>query len=140
TIIIGQNVSTGGDSPQAVALAGEILFFSNWGGIGGDPKNVRRRDLTMGGISTNVGTATNVLAGMLAVGGNKVFWSNFGGTTRVYRANLDGTGAEEFATGDPGETRSSEIAVDATDVYWADWDRGVIFKRAIAASGACSAD
>jgi virginiamycin B lyase len=54
-----------------------------------------------------------------------VFWTNVGGT--IGRANLDGSGADaRFITLHGGNPYPSGIALDASHVYWSDFNNGTI--------------
>lgn len=136
TIYVVSDANIGAVNPQAIVAEGANLFFANLG----TDVTVRRVTVPIPSGGNNVGPCDSTLAGFLAIGGGKVWWSNYTGMVRVSRANVDGSLAEDFATGTDTTTQSGAIATDGNDVYWTDVKLGKIFKRAASATSSCKVD
>lgn len=131
------NDATGQNVPYALAADGTNVFFAPYDEQ--NPLPVRR-------VAANATTPVDIGAegyatktGGMTIGAGKLWWTSFRSpTTRVMRANADGSGAAPFVTG-TGET--TMIVTDGTDVYWVDHDLSTrrIYKMPVGAAP-CSVD
>jgi len=120
---------------------GEMYWVYGYraGGHQGDRGGVRRSELD-GGLVEDLVQSYSDLAGGIALDpvGEKVYWTDERArddpppagqaSTKVQRANLDGTEVEDLLTG--GLVRPTGIAVDpaAGTLYWADASTGTISR------------
>ncbi len=88
------------------------------------PASIRRANLDGSGIEdvTPPGDNGGPISIDLDLQHGKMYWTTFSNQSRIWRANLDGTGAEFIYSGRAPEEQLRGIAVDAQGgkVYWTD--------------------
>jgi len=108
-------LTTGLSGPTGIAIGGDQIYYANSGAgrIERKPKGAGSAVILVSGLDLPGGIALDLVAG-------KMYWTEFGTSERIARANLDGSNVQTLVTTGLQGPLGIALDLNAGKMYWVD--------------------